>query len=393
MDTEADSPSIATEPEPSLLRGGPFYRAQLAARLVRPDDCNHVGRVTLAILIGWLPLILITVVLNPGGLPSFLKDYRVHSRMLIAVPVLLLGPFLMESRFRDVVRYITAGNLLGAEDEARLRAIIAQLLRLRDSLIPEAMIVLLLVVHTLTTYRGLVDVTPWLSYGTEHDVHLTPAGWHAVLVGTTLFQFLAGLGLWKWLLWTVFAFKLSRLDLKLVASHPDGHGGLGFLGLMPVGFAPVSFAVATVIGATWRHEILHHGANLMSFKLAAIALLVIVAAFALGPLVFFVPRLAALRRRGILDYGILGQIQSADFHEKWILHRTGHETEFLTAVETIALNAFGQFYEKLKQMNPFPADKVGLIALGGSVALPMLPVVLAVIPLMEVLKDLLKALR
>jgi hypothetical protein len=42
--------------------------------------------------------------------------------------------------------------------------------------------------------------------------------------------------------------------------------------------------------------------------LPTIALGVIVAFVALGPLVLFVPRLAALRRRGILEYGILGQL-------------------------------------------------------------------------------------
>ena len=61
----------------------------------------------------------------------------------------------------------------------------------------------------------------------------------------------------------------------------------------------------------------------MDFKLQAIVLLSIIALVALGPLLFFVPRLASLRRQGILEYGILGQIQSTEFHEKWCLHRAG----------------------------------------------------------------------
>jgi hypothetical protein len=178
----------------------------------------------------------------------------------------------------------------------------------------------------------------------------------------------------------------------LVATHPDGHGGLGFLGLTSVAFTPVVFAAATVIGATWRHEILHQGAKLMSFKLPAIALVVIIALVALGPLAFFVPQLAALRRRGILEYGILGQMHSTDFHEKWICQRTGHESEFLTAPESSTLADFGQSYERLEQLRPFPADRGAFIALAISVVVPMLPVILAVIPLVVILKTLLKAL-
>ena len=119
-----------------------------------------------------------------------------------------------------------------------------------------------------------------------------------------MFQFLLGLGLWEWLLWTWFAFKLSRQNLRLVPTHPDEHGGLGFLGLTAAAFAPVAFAATAVIGATWRDDILHHGARLMDFKLEAIVLLMVIVLVALGPLLFFVPRLASLRRQGILEYRI-----------------------------------------------------------------------------------------
>jgi len=393
MNSRADFPSITAELEPSLIRGGPFYRAQQAAKLIRPNEWNYGRRLAWALLVGWLPLILITAISSPGAVVSVLTDYRVHSRMLIAVPVLLLGQFLMESRFRTVIKHITEADLLGASDIARMRNYIARLLRLRDSVLPEAAILLLVILHTAVSYKALVDATPWLAYGVEPDLHLTAAGWYAVLVSATIFQFLLGLGLWKWLLWTVFACNLSRLDLKVVATHPDGHGGLGFLGLTPLAFTPISFAAATAIGATWRHEIIHQHANLMTFKLSAIVLLVLVGVVAFGPLAVFVPRLAALRRRGLLEYGTLGQIHSSDFHQKWILGRSGHEGEFLTALETSTLADYGRCYEKIEEMSPFPADRGALISLGASLVVPMLPVVLAVVPLFVVVKELFKALR
>jgi hypothetical protein len=206
MDTETTSKSMLSEFELSLIRGGPFYRAQQAARLIRPNEWNHSRRLTLAIAIGWVPLILITALSNPSGLVSLLKDYRVYSRMLIAVPVLLIGQLLMESRFRMIVRHIAQAELLGTTDWARMERMIGILMRLRDSAFPEATILVLLMVHTLTSFRDLVDATPWLAYGVEPNLHLTPAGWYAVLVSTTIFQFLLGLGLWKWLLWAIFAF-------------------------------------------------------------------------------------------------------------------------------------------------------------------------------------------
>ena len=391
MATGTDSSSASAEI--SLVRGGLFYRAQRALGLIRPDQWNLGRRIALLIAVGWLPLFLITALFNFGGLDSLMREYRLHSRMLIAVPVLLVGELLMESRFRTIMAHIRKADLLDAPDLALVDDLIATLVRVRDSYLPEFAILLLLIVHTATSYRSLVDAAPWLARGSGADLHLTAAGWYAVVVSTSIFQFLLGLALWRWLLWTFVAFKLSTRNLKLVPTHPDEHGGLGFLGLTSAAFAPVAFSATTVIAATWRDDILHHGARLMDFELPAIVLLALTALVALGPLVFFVPRLAALRRKGILEYGILGQLHSTDFHEKWILHRVGHEIEFLVATEISTLADYGRAYETVERMSPFLADKVALYTLVAAVLIPALPVILAQIPFAVVLSDVLKALR
>lgn len=392
MDAETTR-RVTLEHGPTLFRGGPFYRAQLATKFIKEGEWNHVRRVVIAVAVAWVPLVLLTAFFNPAGLPSLLTNYRVYSRLFIAVPVLLIGQTMMESRFQMVVQTIRDAHLLGHEDLKRMEAIIASLLRLRDSFVPEAIVIVLVVVHTVIGMKTEVDATPWLTYGVRPDIRLTEAGWYAVSVSSTIFQFLVGLSLWKWLLWTIFAFRLSRLDLKLVPTHPDGHGGLGFLGLTPVAFIPISFAAVTAIGSSWRNNILAHGAKLMSFKLDAIVLVIIVAVIALGPLMFFVPRLAKLRYQGIIDYGILGQIQSADFHEKWVHGRVGHEGEFLAAPESSSLADFGTASAKVAELRPFPADRGALIGLAISIAIPLLPVILAEIPLIVVLQDLLKAMH
>jgi hypothetical protein len=393
MNPDKSPPVAAAFIDDSLVRGGPFHRAQRAIGLIRPNQWNVGRRIIFLLAIGWLPLFLITSISNPAGLFSLLKDYRVHSRMLIVVPVLLIGEIFMDVRFRTVFAHLRTTGLLEASDLERIDDVIARLVRLRDSLLPELAILLLVIVHTVTAYRGLVDTAPWLAHGYGAEFHLTLAGWYGVVVSTCIFQFLLGLGLWRWLLWTFFAFTLSRTKLKLVPTHPDQHGGLGFLGLTSAAFGPIAFSATAVIAATWRNEILYHGAHLMSFKSPAIALIVVVALLALGPLAFFIPRLAALRRRGILEYGILGQLHSAEFHEKWILHRAGHEAEFLMAPENSALNDFGEAYEKIGKMNPFLTDKGALYALAGAVLIPALPMILAEVPIAVVLSDLLKAMR
>ena len=72
----------------------------------------------------------------------------------------------------------------------------------------------------------------------------------------SLFQFLVGLGLWRWLLWSIFAFKLSKLNLNRTVSHPGENGGLGFLGMTPAAGGPIVLAACLAIGSTGRPEIL-----------------------------------------------------------------------------------------------------------------------------------------
>jgi hypothetical protein len=307
--------------------------------------------------------------------------------------VLLIGELQMDLRFRAVFSHIRKASLLEPADLAYMDNVIRTLVRLRDSLLPELGILVLLIVHTAATYKGLVDATAWLAHGVGGDLHLTTAGWYVVLVSAPIFQLLVGLGLWKWALRTFFTFKLSRRNMKLVATHPDKHGGLGFLGLTASAFALVAFAAAVVIGATWRQEILYDGARFTDFKLPAIALVVIIALVALGPLAFFVPRLAALRRKGILEHGALGQMQSKAFHEKCIVQLAGRETQFLQASDSSTLADFGVSYERIGQLKPFPADRGALVTLAMAVATPALPVILTQMPLIVILEDLRKALH
>jgi hypothetical protein len=383
----------ATDNEVSLIRGGPFYRAQEVARLIAPNRWNLGRRITFAVAVGWIPLVLMTALFHPEALRSLLTDYRASARLLIAVPVLLAGQLVMESRFRTIVNHLREAGLLQSKEMVRLDSIIDTLRRWRDSVWPELAIVAAVyasIFFGVSTH--IHESRPWALAG-DGAAHLLPAGWYYALVSQLIYQFLIGLSLWKWLLWCYFLFRLSRLDLQLVPTHPDEHGGLGFLGQSPMGIAPVVFATALAIGSNWRHQILTQGRHLASFKLEAAVLFAIVLLVAVAPLIFFVPRLAKLRRQGLLQYGTLGQLHSMDFHEKWVVNRAGHEEEFLTAPEISTLTDFGASYESIEKMRPFPVGKGVFAALALAVALPMLPVVLAEIPFAAVLKALLEAVK
>jgi hypothetical protein len=378
----------------SLVRGGPFYRAQALARLIAENRWNLGRRLTFAIAVGWIPLVLITLLFDPRAIFGLVSDYPINARVLIGVPVLLVGQVIMESVFRSILRHIREAGLLTPSDTGRLDQTLVRLIRLRDSVIPELLIVVVAYARAIQiVHTHLQLARPWALIGTGTDMHLSAAGWYYILVSQLLYQFLLGISLWKWFLWTMFLFKLSRLNLQLVSTHPDRHGGIGFLGMSPLALAPTVFVAATAIGATWRAQILRQGTHLMDFKLEAIVLLIIVLIIALGPLVFFVPKLTRLRRKGILEYGILAQMHGMDFHHKWILQRAGREEEFLAAPEISSLTDFASSYQNIEELKPFPFERGAFFTVVLAVAIPMLPAILAEIPFAQVLKGLLNAVR
>ncbi len=374
----------------SLVRGGPFYRVQEALRLVGPGHWNLGRRIICAIAVGWLPLVLITLLYDPHAVPGLLTDYPVNARMLVGVPVLLVGQRVMEAAFHTMVGQIRAAGLLSPPELQRMDQAIARLVRLRDSVIPELAIVVLAyarVAGAAVSYQGIAR--PWMMNG----MHGSAAGWYYVLVSQLLYQLLLGISLWKWLLWSLFLFQLSKRDLQLVPTHPDRHGGIGFMGLSPMAIVPTIFVAATSIGATWRTAILRQGVHLMSFRPYSIALAVAILIISMGPLVLLVPKLWQLRLRGLLEYGILGQLHGTDFHKKWIVSRAGHEEEFLTAPDSSTVTDFGTTYQTIEDLQPFPFDRGAFVAIVLAFAIPMLPVVLAEIPFSVVLKGLLEAVR
>jgi hypothetical protein len=127
----------------SFVRGGPFYRIQEAIRLLTPERWNLGRRILLAIAAGWVPLVVLTLLFKFDTIGDLLRDYTVNIRMLIAVPILLIGQVVMENVFRMIIHHLREADLLPALEQAKMDRTIESLIRLRDSFVAEAIIVII----------------------------------------------------------------------------------------------------------------------------------------------------------------------------------------------------------------------------------------------------------
>lgn len=78
-----------------ITEGGPTYRIEQRVGLIREKAPVMVRRAFFAVLLTWVPLLILSVV---SGFATghrvpvpFLRDFAVHSRFLLAVPLMLVA--------------------------------------------------------------------------------------------------------------------------------------------------------------------------------------------------------------------------------------------------------------------------------------------------------------
>jgi hypothetical protein len=386
---EPENPDIA-----SSISGGVLYRFQELARLIRPNQWNAGLRISLTVLVGWVPLVALTAMSGSStSLVDLLKDYRVFARVFIAVPLLIAGEKLIEERFRLIVRHFLDANLLKADDAPRFHAILATIKRLKDGWIPElALVSFVCLGGILLVGKDLMLGAPWSVRNLGDSVSQSPAGWYFELITQTIYLVLLSLALWKWFLYVLFFWRVSRLELQLVPCDPDRSGGLGFLGYSPVAFIPVVIAGSTAVGSVLRYQAMYLAFSPEWLTMFVVLWVTVVLLIFVGPLAIFGSTLTHVGRVGYLQYGSLAHLQAEQFHEKWVHERQAHLEELLTAREIPALNNLASSFDRLQRMKLIPLDKITLIQLTAAAAVPMLPVIMTQVPLTQLLKIIFRAL-
>ncbi len=198
---------------------------------------------------------------------------------------------------------------------------------------------------------------------------------------------------WRLFLLTRFMFYLSRLPLSLVPTHPDRHGGLGFLSAVPGAFALVILALSAVLSAGWAHDVKYHEMSLNSLKVPAASFLVLVLVIFLSPLFVYLPVLLRTRKFARLEYAALVARHGRAVRERWINGKPVVEDEPLLQAQEIGPVADTiSMYDAVERMRPVPVDKTSLIAVLVPAIIPMILVVALRVPLKEMILSLLKAL-
>jgi hypothetical protein len=380
-----------------LFDGGPPRRLETALRLVQPDKPNSLRRAALVSLIAWVPVVLLAVMqsvtLGEDKLTDLLLDFGVHARYLVAVPLFIAAEVFTLSTLGKTARHFVEADLIRESDRRRFEAIAAGTRRLLHSKVVEILTVVLAYIIVVVLIRAIVPeaIPDWHMLSKEY-FSFSWAGWWHVLVSIPLILILLFGWLWRLLLWNVFLWRVSRLDLHLVPAHPDLSGGLQFVGASLRAFPMLSFALGAVVAGGVANRVVHQGMHLIDFKYIIATLLVAILIVFVAPLMFFTRRILQARRRGIFEYGALAGAVGRQLERKW-LERNGSVDEAALDVQHFsATTDLYQVVSNVYQIKNVPLDLQDLVAIVAAVLLPFLPILLFEIPLDVILQDLAKLL-
>jgi hypothetical protein len=284
---------------------------------------------------------------------------------------------------------LRTGGLVPESGAKQFDAAVASAVRLRGSVLAESLIiafVYIVIIQVVWRHNSAFATPTWFATPSAAGKELTLAGYWYAYVSLPVFQFMLLRWYFRLFIWARFLLQVSRISLDIIPTHPDGTGGLEFLSLSISAFIPLIVAHGVMLSGIIADSIFYAGATLTDYKFAIGALVVVVAAVMIGPLMVFAPQLARAKRKAIIEYGALGQRYVQDFDSKWIRGGAPADEPLVGSADVQSLADLGNSFEIIKSMATVPLTKSLVITIAAATLLPILPLILTMMPLKDVLK-------
>jgi len=341
----------------------------------------------------WLPIVVWAVLTGrflTGGGESLLHHYGVHVRCIVAIPLFILAEGALHDTVRRIAANFESSGVLAPAQRAAFEQLVSDVRRLRDASLPWVLVVGVTIAWIMTDIPSAhEDALSWAAAG---DGTLGFGGWWFAYVARPIFLALLLGWLWRMLLVAYWFWRIGRLELSIVPTHPDHTGGLAFVEKLPRAYAMVTFAVSAIIASRWAHEIAYHDVTLKSLQLPIGMFAGLWLLLALLPLFALAPPLLAARVRAMPAYSALVGEQGRLVHRRWILREPVAADPILDAPEIGPVADAAAMYDAVAAMRIVPIGKSAILHVVVPLALPMLVIAAMQVPIGELLLKLVKAL-
>jgi len=386
-------------PQPfSLVVGGPLFRFLCRVGLCDAALGLMFRRILVFSLLAWLPLLLLSTYerqLLGGTAVPFLLDVEVHVKLLLALPLLLAAELSAHQRLRFVVQQFLDRRLIPDNALPRFNAAVASVSRQRESTVAEALLVAFVYVVGISVFwrhYAALNTTTWYDTSTAAASTLSLAGMWYAYVSLPIFQFLLFRWYYRLCVWTVFLFKVSRIQLNLMPTHPDSAGGIGFLGNTLSAFTLLAAAHGALLAGQFGSRILHVNAQLTDFQIETGVVVAFLACLIVAPLLLFSSQLAAAKRAGRREYGTFAQHYVRKFDAKWLRGGAPEDEPLLGSPDIQSLADLSTSVKLVQAMRIVPVSKGAIVQLVAAALAPVAPLGLTMMPLADLVQKLAKLL-
>lgn len=353
------------------LIGGPFHRLGCRFGLVRGSNTVPLGLALGVIMWG----VLAILAFFEGGSDIFfsLTVIGIHVRLLVVIPLFFLCESQIDQRMAAFVRTIVRSEIVARQELPALEYEIMRIRRWKDSRMPDA--VALLAAGLLSWFASQMHITG--TTAAYDPSHVSIAAFWYWIVCLTLFRFLIARWLWRLALWSFFLWRVSKLDIRLLPTHPDGSGGLGYLEVVHTYFMPLVLAISVSQSAMMAEELsTGKTVHLQAIYPALAMILLVDALLFLGPLLIFVPKLWACRLRGLSDYMEFASRYVTRFDRKWLGPDAPPKEPLLGTSDLQSLADLINTINTVRNMKWIPISLRLLRDMGLVALLPFLPLLL-----------------
>jgi hypothetical protein len=362
-----------------LSEGGPSHQIMLKAGMHEKQKTTAIA----AFCITWVPLFIITSIegtLYTGTQLPFIKDVAMQARLLIALQMLILIKNNIDKRVSSVLMYFTE-TLVGEEDrKIVVPAILSKARKLTDSVIAEILILILVIIATTIFlhagfYNSLEDeASSWMTTVAKDNITLSIAGYWAVLVSIPVFQFLLGRWLWRYFVWVLLLFRLSRTNLNLLPTHADRAGGLGVIMSAQRSFNKLFIIGSVVLSGQFILRLSRHPDQFIMIRNEAVGYVIIAIVFVLVPFLFFSSILQRTKLAGLQKLSALGFVLSRRFEKEWTPDLSIEKRFEENKTDPSMLFDYAGLYDQIKKIRAIPVTLGDITGLAIPLLAPFIPI-------------------
>jgi hypothetical protein len=370
-----------------LLFGGPLHTVGRRLGLVSGNmDSTFLG-LAVGILV-WGVLMLLALLQGFGHQMFSLAVIGVHVRLLVAIPLFFVCESWVAPLMAEFVRNIRLSGVVPRKVLPALAAEIVHTDRRQASWLSEVLcLVAAVILPLIGTRLHLVGATA-THEASRNLAEGTLVSWWYWIVCLPLFRFLMARWLWRLGLWCYFLWRVSKLDLNLVPTHPDGIAGMGYLEVVHMYFTPMIAALSAVQAASFAEEISAGRMTFDSIYQGIVLILVLEAALFIGPLFIFSIKLWACRVQGLSDYMAFAAQYVNGFDRKWLKTGVLREQDLLGTPDLRSLADLSTSVGIVRNMRTVPLSMNLLANVGMAALIPMVPLFLFKYPIGELAKKL-----